>query len=369
MKQKILICHFDLGNGGAEKVLINLLRVLDYSRYDVTLYLLFNHGVNLPFLPSNVKVKYLFNRAPFRGNIHLLKILSPRLLHKFLIKECYDIEIAFLEGVPTRIISGCPNRTTKLFAWVHIQAHKKLFSSFRNIREARQSYHRFNKVVFVSNFAKKSFLTKTSWYDIPLDVCHNVIDAYEIKRLSKEDIHLNLSQTKLNLCSVGRLNQQKGYIRLVNILGSLKHLATTDWQLYILGQGEQKQMIETAIIDNELQDRIFLLGYDTNPYKYVSKMDLFVCSSYEEGYSTAVTESIVVGTPVITTDCAGMDEILGDSRSGIIVDNSDQALKDILERVLTGNIDIDALKRNAANRSTYFSQSNIKEFEDVINDE
>ena len=77
-------------------------------------------------------------------------------------------------------------------------------------------------------------------------------------------------------------------------------------------------MIETAIFENDLQDYVHLLGYDRNPYKYVSKMDLFVCSSYEEGYSTAVTESIVVGTPIITTNCAGMDEIIGNSEAGIM---------------------------------------------------
>lgn len=369
MKTKILFFHFDLGNGGAEKVLINLLKGLDYNKYDITLYLLFKHGVNLPSLPPNVKLRYLFNRKPFRGITHLLKLLSPKLLHKLLIKDKYDIEIAYIEGAPTRIISGCQDKHVKLFAWVHIQFHKKIFSSFRTFNEADISYHKFNKVVFVSEVAKRTFLTKTCWSDILWDVCHNVIDVNEIKRLSREEIRLNLSTSKINLCSVGRLNQQKGYVRLVKILGSLKNKVTLDWQLYILGQGEQRQLIETAIVENGLQEHIYLLGYDTNPYKYVSKMGLFVCSSYEEGYSTAVTESIVVGTPVITTDCAGMDEILSNSGAGIIVENSDQALKDALEKLLTGKINLQAMRVNAINRSSYFSQSNITKFENVINED
>lgn len=369
MKTKILFCHFDLGNGGAEKVLINLLRSLDYGKYDVTLYLLFKHGVNLPTLPSDVKLQYLFNRAPFRGIIHLLKCMSPKLLHRFLIKDNYDIEIAYIEGVPTRIVSGCVDKKTKLFAWVHIQMHEKIFSSFRTQKEAEIAYHRFDKVVFVSEVARDSFLSQTSWSSISLEVCHNVIDVKEIKRLSEENIGLKLSAAKINLCSVGRLNQQKGYIRLVNILGSLKHKITSDWQLFILGQGEQRKIIETTINDKGLQDNIHLIGYDMNPYKYVSKMDVFICSSYQEGYSTAVTESIVVGTPVITTECAGMWEILGDSGAGIIVENSDQALAEVLERLLTGKIDISALKFHAIKRSAYFSQSNLTEFENLINED
>lgn len=366
MKTKILFFHFDLGNGGAEKVLVNLLRYLDYQKYDVTLYLLFKYGVNLPSLPSNVKLLYLFDRKPFRGLVDLFKLLSPRILHKLLIKDKYDIEVAYLEGAPTRIISGCPNEDTKLFAWVHIQISKGFFSPYRSMREAKKVYYRFNKILFVSEFAKQTFLAKTNWRNLYSGVCHNVIDINEIKNKSEEQINLQLAPTNLNLCSVGRLTEQKGYIRLIRILGTLKNRATLDWRLYILGQGEQKHLLEEAILDNGLQEHIHLLGFDMNPYKYVSKMDMFICSSYKEGYSTAVTESIVLGTPVITTECSGMSEILGDSGAGIIVENSDEGLKAVLEDLLTGKIDLSALKSSAEQRSSFFAQSNVKEFERII---
>lgn len=368
MKKKILFFHFDLGNGGAEKVLVNLLKCLDYQKYDVTLFLLFKYGVNLPSLPPQVRLQYLFNRPPFRGIIHLLKIFTPKLLHKFLIKEKYDIEIAYIEGAPTRIVSGCPYKDTKLYAWVHIQAEGNFFKAYRSLNEAKKSYQTYNKILFVSEYAKHAFKKKTGWIDLSLGVCHNVIDASDIKSKSQENIDILLSPSKLNLCSVGRLTEQKGYLRLMRVLGSLNAKTNIDWQLYILGQGEQKQSIESAIMKYGLQNNVYLLGYDTNPYKYVSKMDLFICSSYKEGYSTAVTESIVVGTPVITTDCSGMNEILGDSKAGIIVENSDDGLKTILEDLLNGRIDIKELKVNAVKRSSYFSQSNIKEFEDVISE-
>lgn len=366
MKKKILICHFDLGNGGAEKVLINLLKCLDYQKYDVTLFLLFKFGVNISSLPSNVRLLYLFDGAPFKGITHLLKILSPRLLHRLFIKEKYDIEIAYLEGAPTRIVSGCSGKNTKLYAWVHTQVSKGFFSPYRSLNEAKKVYSRFDKIVFVSEFAKQAFVSTTGWKNLPLGVCHNVINTEEIKELSKEKISIPLFPSQIKMCSVGRLIEVKGYVRLVRILGTLKNNVTRDWQLYILGQGEQKHLLEEAILDNGLQEHIHLLGFDMNPYKYVSKMDLFICSSYKEGYSTAVTESIVLGTPVITTECSGMNEILGDSGAGIIVENSDEGLKAVLEDLLTGKIDLSALKSSAEQRSSFFSQSNVKEFEEVI---
>lgn len=368
MKKKILFFHFDLGNGGAEKVLVNLLKCLDYQKYDVTLFLLFKYGVNLPSLPPQVRLQYLFNRPPFRGITHLLKVLSPRFLHKLLIREKYDVEIAYIEGSPTRIVGGCPYKDSKLYAWVHIQAEGNFFKTYRSLNEAKQIYWRFNKILFVSEYAKLAFKEKTGWTYLPLGVCHNVIDVDEIKTKSQDNINVLLSPSKLNLCSVGRLTEQKGYVRLMHVLGNLKERSNLDWRLYILGQGEQKQLIESTIMKYGLQENVHLLGYDTNPYKYVSKMDLFICSSYKEGYSTAVTESLVVGTPVITTDCSGMREIIGDSKAGIIVENSDEGLKVILEDLLNGRIDVKQLKVNAVKRSSYFSQSNIKEFEDVINE-
>lgn len=366
MKIKILFCHFDLGHGGAEKVLVNLLNCLDYTKYDVTLLLLFKHGVNLRSVSNHVQVKCVFDRKPFRGVTVLLKLFSPKFLHRLFIKEKYDIEIAYLEGAPTRIVSGCPNENTKLFSWVHTKLGKGFFNPYRSLTEAKKVYHSFNKILFVSKTAKDAFIDITNWKTLNCEVCHNVIDVKEIKSQAKELIGINLNSSKINFCSVGRLIEVKGYSRLIRILGELKNKITNDWHLYILGNGNKRQLIEAEIHQNGLQDHIHLLGYEINPYKYVSKMDLFICSSYNEGYSTAVTESIVLGIPVITTDCAGMNEIIGDSGAGIIVENSDDGLRKILTEILTGKIDIDAMKTNAMRRSIYFETANLKEFENVI---
>ena len=70
-----------------------------------------------------------------------------------------------------------------------------------------------------------------------------------------------------------------------------------------------------------------LLGYQKNPYAYMKHCDLFVCSSYSEGFSTAVTEALILGMPVVTTKVSGMIELLGENQNyGIVVDNNEQAL-------------------------------------------
>ena len=87
-----------------------------------------------------------------------------------------------------------------------------------------------------------------------------------------------------------------------------------------------------------------LPGYRENPYSIVKQADLFVCSSIFEGYSTAVTEAVALGIPVLTTRCAGMDEILAGGTYGVIVDNSEEALLEELHRFLDDPADYAAIR-------------------------
>lgn len=367
MKKKILFFIFDLGHGGAEKVLVQLVNALNPEKYDITVQTIFNVGVNKDGFLPHVHRKWLFSKQ-FHGMKYMIRMFSPRFLHKFLIKENYDYEIAYLEGIPTRVVSGCRDKNTKIFAWVHIQMlnARAFFNTYRSVREAESCYRCFNKIAFVSEIVQTSFLEKTGWTDMNMGIVHNTLDVENIQLLSHEPIDINLSSEVINLCSVGRLTNQKGYVRLMHVFQALLQNGITGWHFYLLGEGELRDELAAAIEQGGLTEHVSLLGYNTNPYKYVSKMDWFVCSSYKEGYSTAVTESVIVGTPVVTTDCAGMHEILGEE-AGIIVDNSDEALKKVLERVLTDRSLIADYKKGVNQRSSNFTkEKTLKEFEDFI---
>ena len=89
MKTKILFLIHDLGPGGAEKVLVNLVNNMDRSKFDITLLSLFAGGVNERFLKSDIRYRTIFSRT-FRGNSHIMKLLSPKQLHKLFIKETFS---------------------------------------------------------------------------------------------------------------------------------------------------------------------------------------------------------------------------------------------------------------------------------------
>jgi len=96
--------------------------------------------------------------------------------------------------------------------------------------------------------------------------------------------------------------------------------------LWLVGEGEQRTALEKQIESLNLKDKVFLTGFQNNPYPYIKNANVFVCSSLTEGYSTVVTEALILECPVVTTDCSGMKELLLNGKCGIITENNEEAL-------------------------------------------
>ena len=99
-----------------------------------------------------------------------------------------------------------------------------------------------------------------------------------------------------------------------------------NFKLYILGEGPLKNNLQTYILENNLSENIYLCGFKKNPYKYMNKCDLFVCSSRAEGFSLVIAESMCMGIPVISTNCSGPNELLDDGKYGMLVENNEESL-------------------------------------------
>lgn len=369
---RVLFLIHDLGQGGAEKVLVNLVNNMDRQKFDITVMALFAGGVNEQFLKEHIRYITIFPTT-FPFNSHIMKVVSPMMLHRLFIKEKYDIEVSYLEGPSARIISGCQDKETKLVSWIHVEQHsmKKLSMSFRNEQEAIYCYNRFEQTVCVSEYVKKDFC-QILGFDKKIDVLYNTVESDEIRELSKEDApDICVKNDQYRLIAVGTLKESKGYERLLRIVNRLKNLYNI--HLYILGVGPLQERLETYIKENNLNKNVTLLGYHTNPYKYVAKCDLFVCSSFAEGFSTAVTESLIVGTPVCTVEVSGMKELLGDKNEyGIIVDNDEEALYQGIKSCIQDPNKLKYYKSQALKRGQNFNtESTVKSvetlFENLVN--
>ncbi|WP_426350923.1 glycosyltransferase [Alloiococcus sp. CFN-8] len=367
MKKVLFLIH-DLGQGGAEKVLVNLVNNMDTDKFDITVMTLFDVGVNRKFLNNRIKYRTVFGKM-LPGNSHMMKLRSPRYLHKTFIKERYDIEVAYLEGPSARIISGCSDPNTKLVCWIHctIGSPKALASSFRSMREAEKCYKNFDTIAFVSDGIRESFLKQLP--DIKKTiVLYNTNNTNEILYLKDEPVEDGVFyKNEIRICGVGKLVPLKGFDKLAHIH---KRLRDEGYPIhtYIMGMGPEREKLESYIYKYHLEDNLTLLGYQTNPYKFVSRCDLFVCSSFAEGFSTATTESLIVGTPVMTTPVSGMKEMLGDSNEyGVIVDNYDEALYMGIKNLLDNPELLKHYKGKAEERGKDFcTQRTVKAVEDML---
>lgn len=367
MKRILFLIH-DLNHGGAEKVLVNLVNHLDRSKFDITVIALFGGGINEQFLKPDIHYKAVFPKA-FPGNSHVMKQFSPRLLHKLFVKEHYDIEVSYLEGPSTRIVSGCADRTTKLVSWVHctMSSKKEIAASFRSEREAKDCYDCFDRMVFVSGSVREAFLRHC-----PLStrtcVLYNTNETDQILALKDEPVEENVfPDGEIRLCGVGKLIPTKGFDRLARIH---KRLRDEGYPVhsYVLGIGPEKEKLEAYLAEHHLENSFTLLGYRTNPYKYVAKCDLFVCTSFAEGFSTAATEALIVGTPVCTVEVSGMKEMLGEhDEYGVVTENSEEALYQGIKRLLEDPALLRHYAERANERGKMFStESTVRAVEDML---
>ena len=362
--------------GGAEKALINLVNNLDKEKYDITVISMYKYSVydgyehNFKELfNKNIKVKYLLDNSN-KFNYRLFNFLYNKLpkiwFYKFFIKEKYDIEVAFYEGFPTTFLAHSTNKNSKKIAWLHTDSNNA-FGNFNEIQlnETKDIYEKFDLVVGVAKSVCDSFENIFGLKE-KLKVQYNIFENNKIITKSKEDIDENLKNNKFKLISVGRLIPIKGYERLLKCIKKLKE-DNLEFELWIVGDGSEKSKLEKYIIENDLNDVVKLLGFQDNPYKYIVECDLFVCSSLAEGFSTVVAEAIILGKPIITTRCSGMDELVGEDNCGLITENNEDSLYDGLKKILTNNKLYEELTNNSKKKAKFFEAENmINEIETLL---
>lgn len=233
----------------------------------------------------------------------------------------------------------------------------KLAASFRSEKEARACYNRFDQTVCVSRYVYDDFCSLLD-FQKPCRVLYNTVESERILTEAKEEAQELVNDGMVRLIAVGTLKQSKGYMRLLAIIKRLRE-ERFPVHLYVLGIGPLQQEMEKYIAQNDLYNLVTLLGYQTNPYKYVSKCDLFVCASYAEGFSTATTEALIVGTPVCTVEVSGMKEMLGENNEwGVVTENSEESLYQGIKHLLNSRDLLAHYAEKAVVRGKMFNTEN-----------
>lgn len=365
MKKKIVFITEALYGGGVQRILQIILSHFDYCQYDVTLYSVRKNSVRRDIFPDNIKYKYIFDVANNKDSFlkkFLFKIknkiklcfyyhTSPSLFYRLFIHERADVAIAFIEGYATRLVSGFPKDIKKI-AWLHIELDNFHWSdiAYRNREEERNSYLLMQHIPCVSKEVKRQ-LDNLYGVNNTSMVIYNPIDTEMIKKQARI-VNSSIPERKkdvIRIISLGSLDERKGHLRLLSACNKLikegHHL-----EIWILGKGEKLQQLKNFTISNHINDKVTFWGFQDNPFSFLSASDIYVCSSYAEGFNTAITEALVLGKPVVSTDCSGVKEQLGDHNEwGICVPNSEEGLYNGLKQMIKPDI-----------RNHYSEQSTIR---------
>lgn len=379
--KKLAIFAEALTGGGVEKILQTILKYWDYTNFDVTLYSIRN--VPLPDCLSGLPIKHRFifesnNDSKIR-RIHVwlrnkLRLLiyyhcPPKTFYRLFIQQHFDAALAFIEGYATRIVSGAPSSVKRL-AWLHcdIINHHWTNIAYRSDREEIESYCTFDSVVCVSSGVQAQLL-KYCGKDLRTRVILNPIDSDDIiKKANVAGVPIDvIPSAAIRIISLGRLVPIKGYERLIRVARRLIDDGS-DISLTILGEGNERNRLQALINENSLSARVFLLGYKENPYLYLKASDIYVCSSYSEGYNTAIVEALVLGKAVVSTDCMKEKDLLGDSEFGIVADNSEDGLYSGLKQMIQPSI-LEKYSSRAKERGVLFTVKNsMNDVFSLIND-
>lgn len=351
--KRLLFFNDSLALGGTEQLLVNLLNHLAQKRCTVTLLLPEKSETNilLPKISEEVEIKYLFEDgiSSFKRwkeeNKMIFKTAS-FLKQKSLSEDDYDEVICFKEGFYAKMFADWMIPKT---LWLHnilyvreynINSLKERLAVWLNkkkIAKVQESYAHYDRVISVSEACKQSYLNVVFDGHLPIQdirIIPNAIDQERIIELAQESIAEEWDEKHPSFILLTRTSPDK---RIDRMLTSASKLVQENYQfqVHILGKDTDNTSIKDQIQELGLTDTIYLHGEKSNPYPYIKKSDWLICVSERESFSLAILEAMILGVPVVTTDCGGPTNITEKGKYGLLVENSSegvyQGMKAILE--------------------------------------
>ena len=385
-KKRVLFVINTMGRAGAEVALLELLRRIDKTEYEVSLYVLTGQGELIDRIPEGVKLvnktidtnsvhdslgrKHLAKKVTcallkganglklmpyfFKNGAVMLKnkqILPEKLLWRPIAdsaarpKRKYDVAVSYIEGAAAYYVADHVEADRKV-AFIHVDYEKAGYT-----RELdRDCYLKFDKIFGVSDEVSTVFKKVYPELTERIGVFHNLLNNEAIIEKSGTGEGFADGFKGVRILTVGRLMKQKGFEVSIRAAKMLKENGgNIRW--YVLGEGDQRSKLEALIQKLGLENDFILLGAVDNPYPYIKEADLYVHCSRFEGKSIAIQEAQILGKPIIVSDCSGNREQVTNGEDGLICafDSKSiaKAIKElIMDKDLREHLGNNALKRN-----------------------
>ncbi|MBD8071306.1 glycosyltransferase [Bacillus sp. PS06] len=347
MKQKILFVNGHLNVGGVENSLINVLKSIDYKKYQVDLVLFEEFGDYIQEVPKEVNIIFydltntsgpiipcIINNLRMRNWFSIClriiflfqKIVGVRVLSLakplFKLNTHYDCAIAYRVGFCTDFVGFIIKSKKKVTWWHHGSYDYQKEETKRLINVLK----RFDKLIAVSESCKKMLLHNIPEIHNKIFTIPNMINIKDILDKANERIDFNLEFNKdISLLSIGRLSPEKG---MINCVHACKQLVDKGYRVkwLLIGEGTERLEIESCITKFKLENNIFLLGAISNPYPYIKNVNIYVHPSLVESLSITVLEAFALNTPVTVAKSLGPEEFIRNKENGLLVDPTPDGL-------------------------------------------
>jgi N-acetylgalactosamine-N,N'-diacetylbacillosaminyl-diphospho-undecaprenol 4-alpha-N-acetylgalactosaminyltransferase len=367
-KKRLSILIYSLASGGAERVVSILLNELP-NKYDITLVLMKN---KIEYdIPKEIKIAFLEDSDPYESGIaKLLKLPYLGFRYKRLCKENQiTVSLSFMNrpnyiNIFAKLFGNRARTIISERAMPSLQ-HKVGIQGKINRFLIKQLYP-YSDVVTANSMGNSLDLRDNFGIDGVVTI-NNPFDIEKIEKESKESIELK--RDRFVFITIGRLDSGKNHKLMIDAIREI------DANLYIIGEGELREELETQIEKLELENRVSLLGRQNNPYKYLSKADCFIFTSNYEGFPNVLVEALSCKLPVISSDCrSGPREILAPksdisfqlkrsiemAKYGVLVPiNSKKELVEAMNLIIESDSLRDSYIKKGKSRAEYFNKTKI----------
>lgn len=349
-KEKLLITAMSMNIGGAEKSLVNLLNLLDYSAYDVDLLLFQRRGEFLPQVPVQVNVlsvpeiDVLYGveqrdpMSPAKGAAlkvwRYLATGATRIAEKQFDRRrllrwqnFYSARIPKLAGHYDCAVSYSGGET---FWYVveKVEAARKVtyfHSDYSNIdiNVAKELAYleKADRIATISEACADSLRRLFPTQGNKVRVAQNPTCAGLVKKLSEEPVADGFlaDDGRLKIVSVGRLEEPKGFDLAVRGAAIAKREFGPVFEWIVVGDGSERERIESIVSEEGIGDVFRLVGAKINPYPYMAAADVLAQPSRFEGKSVVLDEARVLGLPVLATAYSSVSDQVSDGMDGRVV--------------------------------------------------
>lgn len=351
MKKRIFIAIHYLEIGGAEISLIGLLNSMDYSRYEVDLFVYSHQGELMKLIPPEVNLlpeisKYAQMERPMisvlkGGHVdvvlarlcaklqfalyarrvkpkdgsavfqYVANTVTPCLpsLHKL---GLYDLAISFL--TPHNIVLEKVQSRTKI-AWIHTDYSKIDVNASLEL----PVWNGYDYIASISPDVSRTFLSVFPSLKGKIVEIANILSSAFVRNRASEKTDLSVfKKENINLLSVGRFCYPKNFDNVPDILCRIRKQGVNAYW-YLIGYGGDEALIRQRIQEAGMEKYVVIFGKKENPYPYIKSCDFYIQPSRYEGNSVTVREAQMLCKPVVVANYPTAASQIQNGKDGIIV--------------------------------------------------